>query len=92
MRYAEYILVGGGYFDFHGRDGLIKEVKKYVPEDHYLLRAIKASKYKTSLDQLCTLRNYAAHDSMASKKQALKSIGQERMGSAGSWLKVQNPF
>jgi hypothetical protein len=35
------------------------------------------------------LRNYAAHESSASKKAALTAVGQERMSSAGSWLKKQ---
>ena len=87
-----YIITGGGYFDFRGRSGLIGEIKKYVPNDHYLLEAVKASAYKQSLDRLCALRNYAAHESSASKKAALEAVGQERMRSAGSWLKVQNRF
>ena len=89
---CEYIIIGSGYFNFRGRDGLIREIKKYVPESHYLVRAVKESKYKTPLNQLCALRNYAAHYSMASKQIALKSIGQQKMGPAGSWLKRQNRF
>ena len=89
---CEYIIIGNGYFNFRGRDGLISEIKKYVPDSHYLVRAVKESEYKTSLDRLCALRNYSAHNSKASKKNALKSIDQERMGSAGSWLKRQSRF
>ena len=86
------IIIGGGYFNFKGRDGLIKEVKRYVSKDHYLVRAVKDTSYMTSLNQLCALRNYAAHYSMASKKLALKATGQRRMKSAGSWLKRQSRF
>ena len=89
---CEYIITGNGYFNFRGRDGLIGEIRKYVPVGHYLVRALKEPKYRTSLDRLCALRNYAAHYSKASKKTALKSIDQEKMGSAGSWLKRQSRF
>ncbi len=87
---CEYIITGGRYFDFRGRSGLIREIKKYVPPNHYLLEAVKDSAYQLPLDQLCALRNYAAHESSISKKAALEAVGQQRMGSAGSWLKVQN--
>ena len=89
---CEYIIIGNGYFNFQGRDGLIQKIKKYVPEDHYLVTAVKEKKYKESLEQLCALRNYAAHSSAVSKKRALDAIDQQRMGSAGSWLKRQNRF
>ena len=89
---CQYIIVGNGYFNFRGRDGLIREIKKYVPQSHYLVQAVKDVRYKTSIDQLCALRNYAAHGSMASKQIALRSVGQTRMGSAGSWLKRQDRF
>lgn len=86
---CEFIVTGGGYFDFKGRDGLIREVKKYVPDSHGLLSAIKAPKHKAHLDQLVALRNYAAHVSAPSKKAALKAVGQERISGAGTWLKKQ---
>ena len=89
---CEYIIIGNGYFNFRGRDGLIGEIKNYVSDSHYLVQAIKKPVYRTSLDRLCALRNYAAHHSKASKKSALKSVGQKRMGSAGSWLKRQSRF
>ena len=89
---CEYIIIGNGYFNFRGRDGLISEIKKYVPDSHYLVRAVKESEYMTSLNRLCALRNYPAHYSKASKQNALKSIDQTRMGSAGSWLKRQSRF
>ena len=89
---CEYIIIGNGYFNFRGRDGLIREIKKYVPDSHYLLQAVRETEYKTSLDRLSALRNYAAHHSKVSKKKALESINQKRMGSAGSWLKRQSRF
>ena len=32
---CEFIIVGDGYFDFRGRDGLIKTLKRYLPDNHY---------------------------------------------------------
>ena len=87
---CEYIITGSGYFDFRGRDGLIREIRKYVPRDHYLVEAIKEKAYGKSLNQLFALRNLAAHESRVSKRAALQSIGQQRVKSAGSWLKLQN--
>ena len=89
---CEYLISGSGYFSFRGRDGLIKEIKKYVGDSHYLLIAVKDQQFKTALEQLCALRNYAAHNSKVSKQIVLKLIGQEKIGSAGSWLKVQKRF
>jgi len=89
---CEYLVLGGGYFDFKGRDGLIKEIKKYVPHNHYLVTIVKKSKYLDALEKLTALRNFAAHESIQSKRSALKAINQERVGSSGSWLKVQGRF
>lgn len=86
---CEYIITGGGYFDFKGRDGLIKVIKKYIPARHYLLDIVKKAKYKSHIECLCSLRNYAAHNSDIAKKAALAAVEQERIGSAGSWLKVR---
>ena len=86
---CEYLIVSSGYFDFKGRDGLIRVLKKFVPDDHYLVVVIKDPAYKDSLEKLSALRNYAAHGSHKSKAVALKAIDQKRMGSAGSWLKRQ---
>ena len=89
---CEYLVLGGGYFDFKGRDGLIKTLKKYVPGDHYLVSIVKKSKYKDALEKLSTLRNYAAHESAQSKRAALSAIGLVRVGTAGSWLKLQGRY
>ena len=32
---CRYLIVGTGYFDFKGRDGLIATVKEFVPDTHY---------------------------------------------------------
>ena len=89
---CEFIVIGDRYFDFKGRDDLIKRLRGYVPEDHYLVQAIKSSKYKTTIEQLSPLRNLAAHDSRVARTRAKQVLGHKRMGSAGSWLKTQNRF
>lgn len=89
---CEFLLVGNGYFDFKGRDGLIGILRRYVPSNHYLLAIVKKPKYKQSLEQLAALRNYAAHASTFSKSSAKRTVSADRIGSAGSWLKVQGRF
>ena len=89
---CEYLVLGGSYFDFKGRDGLIKELKNYVPSDHYLVTIIKNLEYKDALEKLTALRNFAAHESIQSKRAALRAISQKRVGSSGSWLKVRGRF
>ena len=87
-----YMIVGTGYFDFKGRDGLIQIVKQYVPDTHYLVAIVKDPDYKDSLEQLSALRNLAAHLSNKAKKAAVKAIGGEKIGSAGKWLRRQERF
>ena len=89
---CEYLIIGTGYFDFKGRDGLIQTIKKYVPNDHYLLEIVKKDKYREALGKLAALRNFAAHESSRSKKSALAAIEQRRLASSGSWLKRQGRF
>lgn len=87
---CEYIIVGEGYFDFKGRDNLIKILKRYVSDEYYLLVAVRDDQWRETLEQLSALRNFAAHNSSISKKKALKAVNQQRMGSAGSWLKKRD--
>lgn len=89
---CEYLVVGTGYFDFKARDGLIAKLKQFLPGDHWLVRVVKGQLYTQALGQLCALRNFAAHDSSVSKKAALRAIDQQRMSSAGAWLKLQGRF
>ncbi len=84
---CEYLVMTDGYFDFKGRDGLIQQLKRFVPDSHYLVQIVKQPKYKESVERLCALRNFAAHNSRKAKSAALVSVRQTRMGSAGSWLK-----
>ncbi len=88
----QFLFTGRGYFDFRGRDGLIKKVREYVPETHYLAITLKKTKYKSALEQLIALRNLAAHGSDQARQSALKVLNLTRLSSAGSWLKVGNRF
>lgn len=87
---CEYIVIGSGYFDFKGRDGLIKALKQFVPANRYILDTVKKPTYQDSLEKLSALRNYAAHGSSQSKGVALSATGQKKISSAGSWLKRQS--
>lgn len=89
---CEFLITGMGYFDFKGRSGLIKTLKSFVPQTHYLVIAVKKATHKSTLEQLTTLRNFAAHESTASKRAALEAIGAKRLSSSGAWLKVQGRF
>lgn len=88
---CEYLVVGSGYFDFKGRDGLINRLKQYMPGSHYVVVATKKSGYKNALDRLCALRNFAAHQSTVSKQRAREVAGCN-LGSAGSWLKCEGRY
>ncbi len=87
-----FLVTGSGYFDFKGRDGLIKTLKEFVPNNHYLITIIGNAKYKGPLDKLTALRNFAAHNSRASKNRVLAVLNQNNIASSGSWLKRQNRF
>jgi len=89
---CEFLIVGTGYFDFKGRDGLIKTLKQFVPDAHYLVAAVKRAPYREALERVSALRNFAAHESDQSKRAALKTIGGQRLESSGSWLKRGNRF
>jgi hypothetical protein len=93
---CEFIVTGGGYLDFHGRDGLIRTLKRFLQAksaspgtaSHYLIDVVSHRRFKTTLDRLFALRNFAAHESRQSKLAARKAVGVN-LGSAGSWLKEQ---
>jgi hypothetical protein len=89
---CEFLITGSGYFDFKGRDGLIKTLKQFVPEDHYLVTTVKKPAYKEALNRLSTLRNFAAHESALSKGAALSALACMNLSSSGSWLKKQGRF
>ncbi|AKJ68438.1 hypothetical protein ABW99_09635 [Pandoraea thiooxydans] len=89
---CEFLITGTGYFDFKGRSGLIKTIKSFVPDTHYLVVIIKKPVYKVALERLATLRNFAAHESTPSKRAALEAIGAKRLSCSGAWLKRQERF
>ena len=89
---CEFIVIGNGYFGFASRELLIKKLKEYVPNNHYLVKAIKTPKYKSTIELLCPLRNLAAHDSGFARTRAKQAVSQSRMSSAGAWLKSQGRF
>jgi hypothetical protein len=89
---CEYLITGSGYFDFKGRSGLIKLIRRYVPDDHYLVSVVKNCRYTKPVEQLSALRNYAAHDSSRSKSEAKKVTGLDRMPNCGAWIKKQGRF
>jgi cupin superfamily acireductone dioxygenase involved in methionine salvage len=84
---CEFIITGTGYFDFKARSGLIKTLKGFVPDNHYVVKAISDKKYQSALDQLSALRNFAAHESASAKRAALKAIDGSNLSSSGAWLK-----
>jgi hypothetical protein len=86
---CEYLIIGDGYFDFKGRDGLIRTLRDYVPPKHYLVRIIKKEKYKKMLEQLSAFRNLATHNSKVAKSRAREVVNLTRMPEAGVWLKKQ---
>lgn len=88
---CEYLVVGNGYFDFKGRDGLIKTLKQYLPTSHYLVVAVSKAQYTQPLNRLLALRNFAAHESAKSKKAARAAVATN-LSAAGAWLKRQNRF
>lgn len=89
---CEFVVTGGRYFDFKGRDGLTKLLKRFIPSNHYLVVAVNDARYKDALDRIVALRNFAAHDSEQARKKAKEALGLERLASSGTWLKRQKRF
>jgi len=88
---CKYIVIRDGYFDFKGgRSGLIREIKLFLPQTHYLVETIKEDIYKDTLNTLVAFRNYAAHSSEVSKRRAKEAVEAKRMPVAGAWLKKDN--
>lgn len=88
---CEYLVVGDGYFDFRGWDGLLKVSKQFVGDTHWLVRVLKSKpSYKKTLNLLFTLRNYTAHESIQSKRRFRSEIGAKTVQLPGAWAKRQN--
>jgi hypothetical protein len=89
---CEHLITNGGYFDFRGRSGLISELKRFLPPDHYLVEVVKKPAYSQTLERLYALRNFAAHESAPSKKRAKEELEISRLASAGAWVKSPGRF
>ena len=86
---CEYIIVGDGFFDFKGRSGLIKILRRFLSENHFIVEVVKDQRYKHAIDRLTSLRNFAAHRSDVSKRAVKQVLNVDRIRSAGTWLKTQ---
>lgn len=87
---CEYLVVGSGYFNFRGgRDGLLKELQKFLPADHYLVDIVKNKVDKDILDRLVAFRNYAVHSSEVAKNKAKKIAQVRKISEAGKWMRTQ---
>ncbi|MEA4898474.1 MAG: hypothetical protein VB115_09535 [Christensenellaceae bacterium] len=89
---CEFLITKGGFFDFKGRSGLNKVLNDIIGTNHNIAKVFKSTAYKSTIDQLCAIRNYAAHNSAQSKQAAMETLGLRRISSAGSCLKTQHRF
>lgn len=77
--HCEYLITAGGYFDYQGRNGLLKDVQRFTGgKGHWLYDAVKADKYFHHLELLIALRNFAAHESPQAKKKMKRAIFCQR--------------
>ena len=88
---CEYLVTGGGFLDMKGRDGMIRTLKEFVPDNHYLVQTVKDPQYSQALERLFALRNLAAHGSKVSKVSARRAVGM-RLLSSGAWLSRRGRF
>ena len=89
---CEFLITKGGFFDFKGRDGLSKMLNDFIGREHNVAKVFKNNIYKDAITQLCAIRNYAAYNSLQSKRSAMQAFGLIRISSAGSCLKQQHRF
>ncbi len=89
---AETLFIGSRYFSFKGPNGLLKQIKKYFPANHWFINILSDTKYDRTFDILIPLRNFAAHSSKTAKKNAISAVGLQQLGYSGAWLKVGNRF
>ena len=77
---CEYLVLGEHYFDFNGKDSLIRSI---LNDGTILLNLIQKNMYKDQFTILCNMRNHAAHSSEKSRKAALSASGR-----TSSWPKA----
>ena len=87
---CEFLVTKGGFFDFKGRGGLTRVYSDTIGKNHNISKVIKKHDYEDAIEQLCAIRNYAAHNSAQSKKAAMKAFGVTRISSAGKCLKQKH--
>jgi hypothetical protein len=87
---CEFLVVGHGFFDLKGRDSAISKLKKFLPQNHYIVSVVSEKDYIESLDLLFALRNFSAHNSKQSKKTALKVL-VERHKRTYNWNGKDSP-
>lgn len=87
---CEYLITGTRYFDWTGgRSGLIRTVKTYVPNSHWLVTTVSDIKFTGTFERLLVLRNHAAHESKQSKR-AVNAALNTQIVSVGAWLSKGN--
>jgi hypothetical protein len=84
---CEFLITKGGFFDFKGREGLLRVYGECIGKDHAVTNVIRDGTYKVAIEQLCAIRNYAAHNSEQSKNAAKKAFAVKSISSAGECLK-----
>ena len=87
---CEFLVTKGGFFDFKGRGGLNKILNSTIGTNHNIGKTIKQTKYGDAIDQLCAVRNYAAHNSVQAKNAVLSVYKMKRIPAAGYFLMQQN--
>lgn len=89
---CEYLIVRNKYFGFSDSGDLLGRVKEFLPSDHWLVQALKASIHKDSFDRMTALRHYAAHGSPYSRKKAKERVGAKRLSTAGAWYASERRY
>lgn len=84
---CEYLILGDNYFNFRAEGDLRAQVRKFVPDSHYLYVSLDKKTNRVTIDRLIAMRNFAAHQSKKSKERAKKAYSCKRMASAGAFLK-----
>ena len=87
-----FIITKGGYFDFKDRSGLIDIMNCLIGKDNNVTQSFKNNEYSSAIEQLCAIRNYAAHNSPQSKAKAKEKFKLKQISTAGSCLKCNGRY
>ncbi len=85
---CEFLIIRNGYFSFGDRSALIKRLKEFLPNDHWLVRAIRDHTHSDTFDRMMALRHLAAHNSKYSLRNAKEKAGVTRLAGAGVWYRA----